>query len=202
MSGKIDTNVFGNYVRVSGGGAGRRRVFATDTAKREFVGRLARALDQSSIRCIGWMLARDRYELLFVTHNEAVTSVMRPLLRGFAASFNRRRRRTGSVFTGTYRVVDCGSAANALEQLRNMHLSVLTDPAAASMADLDCYRWSGHAPLVGTYAAPWQDTDHVLGLFSPFAVLGRAKYRAFMADGLALRRCVGHAADAVAHGRS
>ena len=52
-----------------------------------------------------------------------------------------------------------------------------------SPEELDRCAWSGHAVLVGTRSAPWQDTEEVLGRFDPDKATAIGRYRDFVVGG-------------------
>jgi hypothetical protein len=52
-----------------------------------------------------------------------------------------------------------------------------------SLTELDRYRWTGHASLVGQVVADWQDVDFVLEQFGRRVGAARGAYRRFVEDG-------------------
>jgi hypothetical protein len=56
------------------------------------------------------------------------------------------------------------------------------------MSELDHYRWSGHAVLIGNQTLPGQEIHEVLALFGEDLGISRRRYRKFVMDGIPLGR--------------
>ncbi|MCK7511699.1 MAG: hypothetical protein MZV70_51745 [Desulfobacterales bacterium] len=71
-----------------------------------------------------------------------------------------------------------------LALVRYIHLNPLRAGAVQDIDALRGYLRSGHSALVGKVSRKWQDTDHVLRLFSGRLRQARKAYEAFVAEGV------------------
>jgi len=88
-------------------GIERRRIFADDTDREDFIERMSALLLETRTRCYAWALMTNHVHLLLRTGNVPIASIMRRLLTGYAVRFNRRHRRYGHLFQNRYKSVLC-----------------------------------------------------------------------------------------------
>ncbi len=111
---------------------------------------------------------------------------MRRLLTGYAIYFNLRHNRSGHLFQNRYKSIVCQEDAYLLELVRYIHLNPLRAGLVKDLAALDNYPWSGHMVIMGKGIMEGQITDEILALFGKRKRKARAKYRQFIADGIAM----------------
>ena len=109
---------------------------------------------------------------------------MASLLGGYAGQYNRRHARSGYVFENRYKSILCDADSYLLQLVRYIHLNPLKARMVKTVSELDRYRWTGHAGLLGRHLQPWQTTDAILELFSKRRSSAHAKYRQFVVEGL------------------
>jgi hypothetical protein len=126
----------------------------------------------------------NHFHLLLRTGNAPISKVMSRLLSGYAGSFNRRHRRSGHLFQNRYKSILCQEDSYLLELVRYIHLNPLRSDLAATMEELDRYRFSGHSILMGHQNYAWQDVNTVFKLFGKCASSARKAYRAFVEEGI------------------
>ena len=90
---------------------------------------------------------------------------MARLLSGYAASFNRRHKRSGHLFQNRYKSIVCQEDAYFKALVRYIHLNPLRARLVPDLSALGTYPWSGHAPLLNKKKCPWQDTEYALSFF-------------------------------------
>jgi predicted XRE-type DNA-binding protein len=117
-----------------------------------------------------------------------LSDLLRKALSGYAVSFNRRHQRHGYLFQNRYKSIMCQEDAYFLELVRYIHLNPFRAGVVKSIDELDRYRWSGHAALVGRAKWNWQDRDEVLSRFSGKKREAITRYRQFVFDGIAMGR--------------
>jgi putative transposase len=172
---------------VMGRGLERRRIFDTDTDKKDFLTRLGETLARSGSQCLAWSLMSNHYHLLIRVGDQPLVRLMSPLLGGYAGHYNRRHRRRGYVFQNRYKSILCDADAYLLELVRYIHLNPLRAGLVKNLTGLDLYPWSGHAVLMGQRAQDWQSVTEVLSLFATRAGMARRRYREFVAQGIGER---------------
>jgi len=167
-------------------GIGRRKIFVDDIDRQNFVSRLGGILSDTSTRCFAWALLPNHFHLLLQTGPTPVSTVMRRLLTGHAAAFNRRHRRHGHLFQNRYKSILCQEEPYLLELVRYIHLNPLRARLVATAEELKSYPWCGHRHLLGTEAPSWMAPAAVLGRFSDRQSSAKEAYTAFVAEGVTL----------------
>ena len=167
-------------------GLERRRIFQDDADRNIFISRLAAILQQTSTLCFGWALIPNHFHILLQTGTSPIATVMERLLTGYAGDFNRRHNRHGHVFQNRYKSILCQTDLYLLELVRYIHLNPVRAGIVKSMDELKGYGYCGHGQLLGTGTAAWQSTGGVLLRFDDNIASARAKYEAFVAEGLTL----------------
>jgi putative transposase len=88
-------------------GIERREIFDDDQDRYGFLERLGAIIEEAQTRCYAWALIPNHFHLLVQTGNVPVATVMRRLLTGHAASYNRRHNRHGHLFQNRYKSILC-----------------------------------------------------------------------------------------------
>ena len=165
-------------------GLERRAIFRDDRDRADFVRRLAAVAIRDTLAVYAWALLPNHAHLLVRTGRRPLGRSMRAILTGYAGAFNRRHGRTGHLFQNRYKSVVVEEEPYFLELIRYLHLNPLRAGLVRDLRDLERYRWTGHAAVVGRRPAPWQDTEAVLARFARIRRRARVAYRAFVAAGL------------------
>ena len=71
-----------------------------------------------------------------------------------------------------------------MELLRYIHLNPIRAKVVPDLDTLDFYPFTGHAVIMGSIRAEWQNTDHVLALFADQRFHARDDYRLFVEKGV------------------
>jgi REP element-mobilizing transposase RayT len=167
-----------------GRGLERRRIFNADADKQDFLIRLGEALTRSGAQCLAWVVMSNHYHLLIRVGEQPLSTLMSPLLGGYAGHYNRRYRRSGYVFQNRYKSILCDADTYLLELVRYIHLNPLRAGLVKNLSELDRYRWTGHGTLMGKQNRHWQSVNEVLSLFAVRVGTARTRYRDFVAQGL------------------
>ncbi|MDA8141705.1 MAG: transposase [Desulfobacteraceae bacterium] len=165
-------------------GIERRKIFIDDQDRYDFLERIGPILEQTQAACYAWALMPNHFHLLLRTGSYPVATVMRRLLTGYAAGFNRRHCRHGHLFQNRYKSILCQEDAYFLELVRYIHLNPLRARLVNDLDALNRYPFSGHSALLGRHEQAWQHTQAVLSHFSPKAIAARKHYLAFVAKGI------------------
>jgi hypothetical protein len=139
---------------------------------------------QTHTSCFAWALIPNHFHLLLRTGEAPVATVMRRLLTGHAATYNRRHHRSGHLFQNRYKSILCQEENYLLELVRYIHLNPLRARLVKDLPGLASYPYSGHRALMGKGDRPWQDTAHILNQFGRTVKAARQKYRSFVASGI------------------
>ena len=167
-------------------GIERRDIFLDDRDRSDFVERLSQLLLKTRTDCLAWCLLPSHAHLLLRPTIGALSEMMQRLLTGYAVVFNLRHHRSGHLFQNRFKSIVCEEDSYLLELVRYIHLNPFRAGLVPSLGKLDTFKWSGHAGLMGRPPLSGQVLDEVLLLFDEDRKKARGKYRAFVADGIAL----------------
>ncbi|CAG0968397.1 hypothetical protein ANRL4_01098 [Anaerolineae bacterium] len=167
-------------------GVERCDIFRDDRDRSRFVENLSKLLVQTGTECLAWALMSNHFHLLLRPRDTRLAPFMRRLLTGYAIYFNLRHKRSGHLFQNRYKSIVCEEDAYLLELVRYIHLNPLRAGLVDDLTALDGYPWSGHSVILGKNVMKYQVVDEVLSLFGKRKREARAKYRQFVADGVAL----------------
>ncbi len=160
-------------------------IFRTNADRMDFRDRLGAVLEETRTACLAWALMPDHLHLVLKSGHASLSTVMRGLLTGYARGFNRRHRRTGSLFRKRFKSVVCQEETFLLPLVRTVHLDPVRAGLIEDLSRLDTYAWTGHSTLMGLVRNRWQDTRNVLKRFRGKGRSARWAYRAFVQEGLA-----------------
>jgi REP element-mobilizing transposase RayT len=165
-------------------GIERRDIFIDDIDRQNFVNRVITLLPETGIRCYAWAILSNHFHMLLMPTATPLATFMRRLLTGYAVSFNRRHNRCGHLFQNRYKSIVCEEEPYLLELIRYIHLNPLRAGMVASLDELDHYRWSGHAALLGNRSFPGQETNSILERFGNTLATAQLNYRQFVSEGI------------------
>jgi putative transposase len=143
-------------------------------------------LDQVARRrawlCHAYCLMDNHYHLLVETEEAGLGAGMQWLNGAYAQGFNREGGRTGHLFQGRYHATLVERDAHLLEAPRY----IVLNPVRASLcAGADGWAWSSYLGTAGEAPSPPAlTTELVLSQFGSRPETARARYRAFVANGL------------------
>ncbi|HJX35255.1 MAG TPA: transposase [Desulfatiglandales bacterium] len=165
-------------------GIERRHIFKDDKDRNNFIERLETLLPETHTSCYAWALLSNHAHFLFRTGDKSISTLMGRLLTGYAVTFNRRYRRHGQLFQNRYKSIICQEDAYLKELVRYIHLNPLRANVLSSISELNSYPYCGHGVLLGKVNIIWQDAGYVLSYFGKTTRHARAKYIAFIKEGI------------------
>jgi REP element-mobilizing transposase RayT len=169
-------------------GVERRDIFLDDDDRQSFLDRFSSLLMITGTECLAWSLMTNHAHMLLRPTQGKLGHFMRRLLTGHAVTFNLRHHRSGHLFQNRYKSIICEQDPYLLELVRYIHLNPLRAGLVKNIAELNRYKWSGHAVLMGRQELPGQIVEEVLGYFGKRKKAAREKYQSFVEDGILLGR--------------
>jgi putative transposase len=171
----------GLYHLIARGNA-RAKVFLDEFDFAALLELAAKTVQRFGWICHAYCLLDNHYHLVVETPRPNLPLGMRQLNGVYAQRFNRRYNRCGHVFQARYRSILVEKETHLLSVCRY----VVLNPVRAGSCDRPGdYRWSSYAATVGTTPAePLLTTDWILAQFGGGRATARARYRAFVADGI------------------
>jgi len=176
-------HIDGGYYHVIERGLERRRIFSGNDDKEDFLERLGIGLAQANCQCLAFAIMSNHYHLLIRVSSKPLSLLMSKLLSGYATQYNRRKNRSGYVFQNRYKSILCDADNYLLELIRYIHLNPLKAKMVENMDALGCYRWTGHAGLIGKHIQEWYSRREVLQLFGTTRKIALNRYRNFIEEG-------------------
>ncbi|MCM0081130.1 transposase [Geomonas sp. Red32] len=161
-----------------------QRLFEDDTDRDIFLRMLEPLLARTETQCLAWVLLPDHFHLLLRPTRQRLTTLMLPLLVGYARGFNKRHGRRGRLFRGRYKSVACEDNTVLKELVRYLHLHPLRSGEVAKYKDLESHPWCGHGAIIGSSVLGWQSVGEVLKSFGTTKVRCLLAYRRFMKAGV------------------
>ena len=165
-------------------GIERRNIFYDDTDREDFIERLETLCPATQTTCYAWAFMSNHAHFLFRTGTSPLSQLMRRLLTGYVVGFNRRHNRHGQLFQNRFKSIICQEDAYLLELVRYIHLNPIRAGIVTTISDLQRYKFSGHASLMGTLERKWQHTDYILNLFGKSKRQARVAYESFVMEGI------------------
>ncbi len=133
-----------------------------------------------------YILMSNHVHLLIETLKTPLSKILQGINQSYTIYFNRRYKTVGHLFQGRYKAILCEKDEYLLSLIKYIHLNPLR---ARIVKTPDEYRWSSH-PGYAKKADKKNiiDTDQVLRMFSEDKAKARRLYRAYMSDGLTVKK--------------
>ena len=163
-----------------------RKIFNDDADRENFIERLSALLPETQTQCCAWSFLSNHAHFLLRSGPAGIAALMRRLLTGYAASYNRRYKRHGQLFQNRYKSIICQEDSYLLELVRYIHLNPLRARIVADLKQLDNYSYCGHSALTGKKERQWQDVEYVLAYFGDRTEVARKGYWSYVEKGIAL----------------
>jgi putative transposase len=181
---RLDTPGLLHHVMIRG--IERRKIFTDNKDWENLVERLSTLLPETKTQCYAWSFLSNHAHFLMRSGPAGIAALMRRLLTGYAASYNRRHKRHGQLFQNRYKSIICQEDSYLLELVRYIHLNPLRAKLVADLKGLDSYLYCGHSALMGKKIRDWQDVEYVLGHFGKRIGNARKNYRSYVEEGISL----------------
>ncbi len=159
-----------------------RPIFCDDDDRRELLRRIARVFPECGTRCYAWALMPNHAHLVVRTGHRPLRHAMARILTGYAGYFNARYTRAGHLFQNRYKSVPVLDDAYLLVVIRYVHRNPLEAGLVPHPAALRRFPWTGHAVLMGSRGAVFEDVAFVLNRFGDSPARARARLRAWTED--------------------
>ncbi|HSP17301.1 MAG TPA: transposase [Thermoanaerobaculia bacterium] len=176
----------GALFHVTARGNERRDTFRDDDDRRRFLDYLREAVERFRWIVTAYVLMPNHFHLVVELTETTLSSGMQWLNGAYSQAFNRRHDRVGHLFQGRFKAPLIEKEAYFLEVARYV---VLNPVRAQMIARPEDYAWSSYRAVIGDTPAPdWLATDDLLAHFGDDRDVARARYRAFVNDGISLAR--------------
>ena len=153
-------------------------IFKSVRDREKFLEYVGKAAVRYEIKIHTYCLMTNHYHFLIETPHPNLSQAVKWINVGYAAYFNRKRRRSGHLFQGRFKAVVIDGDDYLKQLSRYIHLN----PLRAGMVE-HCkeYRWSSYPAFAGYTTAPeWLETDWLLSLFAEKPNNAKQIYRDFV----------------------
>lgn len=170
----------GAWYHVMNRGAGRRRIFKTDTERRIFLALLGELNETFGVGIHAYCLMPNHYHLLLETPRANLSLAMRHLSGVYTQRMNRRASTDGPLFRGRFKATLIDADSYLAQLSRYIHLNPLE---ARLVRHPGNYPWSSYRAYLGRVQPPdWLTLQAVLALFGKRGAWRR--YQEFVESGV------------------
>lgn len=156
-------------------------VFLDDLSRERFLGLVELAVARFGWRCWGYCLMTNHFHLLVDMEKPVLSAGMHWLNTCYAQWFNRRYGFKGHLFEERFHSVFVESEAHLLELSRYLALN----PVRAGLCrHPGSWPWSSYRATVGRGSTNFLSAEPLLTLFGRSTERARARYEAFVLDGI------------------
>jgi REP element-mobilizing transposase RayT len=162
-----------------------RDIFLGNKDREQFLERLSEITAcKGGPTLYAWALMSNHFHLLVRSGDTHLSTAMQKLMTGYAVNFNKKHKRIGHLFQNRYKSIAVEEDSYFLELVRYIHLNPLRAGVVKSCAELEKYRYTGHAVILGKREYPIQHVDEVLAQFSDSRSSALQEYRSFVVAGM------------------
>lgn len=171
----------GALYHITSRGDRREDIFLGDFDREEWLGVLGNVCSRFNWVVHAYCQMSNHYHLLVETVDGNLSRGMRQLNGHYTQRFNRRHGLVGHLFQGRYKAILVQKEVYLLALTRYV---VLNPVRAAMVRKPQDWRWSSCPAVLGlAAAAPWLDTDWLLGQFGRRRGIARKAYQRFLTEG-------------------
>jgi len=163
-------------------GIERGLIYLDEDDYADFTERLGVWLAKSGAKCLAWCLMPNHFHFLALRGLRPLSEVMHHVMTGYAVNFNGRHHRAGHLFQNRYKAIICDAEEYLLELVPYIHLNPLRAKMVKDLADLENYKWCGHAAALKGAPDEIIDRNLLLEHFGDDEKTAIKNYNAVMAE--------------------
>jgi putative transposase len=133
-----------------------------------------------------YILMSNHVHILIEIRKTPLSKILQGINQRYTAYFNRRYKTVGHLFQGRYKAILCDRDEYLLSLIKYIHFN----PVRAKIVKFpDEYPWSSHHSYIKKREkTDGVDTEQVLRMFSEDKTKARKLYRAYMGDGIMVKK--------------
>ncbi|MCG2722448.1 MAG: transposase [Thermodesulfovibrionales bacterium] len=175
----------GAFYHVITRGNQRQRVFKGDDDFQKYISLLAFYKERNKYSLYAYVLMSNHVHLLIETRTIPLSKILQGINQSYTMYFNRKYKTVGHLFQGRYKAILCDKDAYLLSLIKYIHLNPVRAKIAKTPGE---YLWSSHQSYDKQKKDDIVATDQVLRMFSEEKAQARKLYRAYMDEGLAVKK--------------
>lgn len=182
MARPLRIELAGGLYHVTSRGDRREDIYRSDEDRVEWLTLLGQVCARFHWRCHAWCQMGNHFHLVLETPKANLSPGMRQLNGVYTQQFNRRHAQVGHLFQGRFKAILVERETYLLQLARYVVLNPLR---AGMVARPEDWPWSSYRAMAGTASTPeWLDTDWLLRQFGDDRAQARARYVAFVVEGI------------------
>ncbi len=175
----------GAFYHVITRGNQRQRVFKGDNDFQKYINLLAFYKERYKYSLYAYVLMSNHVHLLIETRQIPLSKILQGINQSYTMYFNGKYKTVGHLFQGRYKAILCDKDAYLLSLIKYIHLNAVRAKIAKAAGQ---YRWSSHQSYEKKKNNDFVDTDQVLRIFSEDKSQSRKLYRAYIDDGIEVKK--------------
>ncbi len=175
----------GAFYHVITRGNQRRRLFKGDDDFQKYISLLAFYKERYKYSLYAYALMSNHVHLLIETRQIPLSKILQGINQSYTMYFNGKYKTVGHLFQGRYKAIVCDKDAYLLSLIKYIHLNPVKAKIAKEAGE---YRWSSHRSYDKQLKNDIVDTDPVLRMFSEDKSQARKLYRAYINDGIEVKK--------------
>jgi REP element-mobilizing transposase RayT len=175
----------GAFYHVIARGNQRQRVFKGDDDYQKYISLLAFYKERYKYSLYAYVLMSNHVHLLIEARQIPLSKILQGINQSYTMYFNRKYRTVGHLFQGRYKAILCDKDAYLLSLVKYIHLNPVRAKMAKTAGE---YLWSSQGSYDKQKKGDIIDTNQVLRMFSEDKSQARRLYRAYIDDGVAVKK--------------
>jgi len=175
----------GAFYHIITRGNQRQKIFGDEKDYSKYLEILTRYKSQYKYRIYAYVLMNNHVHLLIETKDIPLSKIQQGINQSYTIYFNKKYNTVGHLFHGRYKAILCDKEAYLLSLIKYIHLNPVS---AGIVKEPDEYRWSSHINYIGREKGGIIDIDQVLRMFSENKTKARRLYRAYINDGIKVKK--------------
>ncbi len=175
----------GAFYHVITRGNQRQKIFREDEDYNKYLEILSRYKSQYKYRLYAYVLMNNHVHLLIEIRDNPLSKIQQGINQSYTIYFNKKYNTVGHLFQGRYKAILCDKEAYLLSLIKYIHLNPVS---AGTVKVPEEYKWSSHINYIGREKGGIIDIDQVLRMFSEDKTKARRLYRAYINDGIKVKK--------------
>jgi REP element-mobilizing transposase RayT len=175
----------GAFYHVITRGNQRQGVFKGGEDFQKYISLLAFYKERNKYALYAYVLMSNHVHLLIETRTIPLSKILQGINQRYTMYFNRKYKTSGHLFQGRYKAILCDKDGYLLSLIKYIHLNPVRAKIAKTPGE---YLWSSHQSYEQQRKDDIVDTDQVLRVFSENKSQARKLYRAFIDDGIEIKK--------------
>jgi len=175
----------GAFYHVITRGNQRQRVFKGDDDFQKYINLLAFYKERYKYSLYAYVLMSNHVHLLIETRTIPLSKILQGINQSYTMYFNRKHKTVGHLFQGRYKAILCDKDTYLFSLIKYINLNPVRAKIAKAVGE---YRWSSYQSYDKQKNNDLVDTDQVLRMFSEDKSQARKLYRAYIDDGIEVKK--------------